>query len=530
MNRTSFLIYSTILGSTILGLSLSILAPTARAETVIHTVYAASALSRGGLQVEWKKGPEGWESGTSARHYEFVGECSTLLAHQQMFALREMAKRGVITEAQVKEYGELGLNLTPRQVSFFEHAFGRQTKATLWSVSGQDYEGRIRERILPWMLETKWKHLAAEVDRKKYPLLWEWGRAAQVDTGDINALLDFATQKAYREVKTLGGRIEDAYIMLHAISPAHTLSYLKRFPGTQFSKNSVRDGDSILMIPLTQILKIHSLEKSSRLIRDLKGIMDDVHFTDDRVVDLIESFREKLWFEADWKGVHGPSPFPIIIHDFSPWGVNSVLAKLKSAGIPKRRSEAAIDRLLAMPMTKRIRKAHRYIDASEPQGAGRLSFEANAIEVTGLDPSELAQDPLYLYRVLFSVATATMKQVREIMGVAKADDIWRQLIEFQTPIAIATRNSQISAAVRKLRPDSTRKWITDSADNAPKETRDALGDDWGSQTDVHFFTFGRLLQMVMEDPSLEPVFNSATSRLIRGEQQIHYNLMNPDLY
>ncbi len=447
-----------------------------------------------------------------------------------MFALREMAKRGILSEAQVMEYAELGSNLAPKQISFFEHSIGGHTEATLWSVSGQDYDGAVRARILPWMLEPKWKNLASEVDRKKYPFLWEWGRAAQVEEGDINTLLDFATQKAYREVKTLGGRIEDAYVMLHAISPAHTLSYLKRFPGTQFSKNAVRDGDSILMIPLAQILKTHSLEKSSPLIRELKSIIGDARFTDDIIVDLIESFRGTLWLEANWMGVNGPSPFPILIQDFSPWGVNSVHAQLRGAGISESRSKAAMERLLAMPLTKRLRQAKRYIDASEPKGAAILSAQAHAIEVTGLDPAQLAQDPQYLHRVLFGVAAATVTQARVVLGGASIKDIWHRLITTNAPIALATRNPEVSAAIRKLRPDSTKNWVTESADHAPQEFRDALGDDWGTTTDVHFFTFGRILQMTMEDPSLDAVFNSSHSRLIRGKHQTEYSLMDPDLY
>ncbi len=500
------------------------------ANTVVHTVYAASALSKGGLQLEWDETPGGWVSKNSLRHSDFRDGCNSLLSHQQMFALREMEKRGILTAAQVTDYSKLGNQLSPRQISFFEQIHDHREVASLWSISGQDYENGIKTRILPWMLEPKWKDLALQIDRKKYPFLWEWGRAAQVEAGDIDTLLNFATQKAYRELRSLGGDVKDAFITVHAISPAHTLSYLRRFPGTQFSKNAVRDGDSILLIPLSDILKVHTLSKSSALIRDLNSIIADQRFADNILVDLIESFRGTLWIEADWRGLKRSSPHPILIQDFSAWGVNSIHAQLRDSGIGEVKSKAAVERLLQMPLTKRLRKASRYIDATESKGAGILSHDRSAIEVSGLDPAQLLEDPFYVNRVLFSVAAATVTQARAIFPNTSIKDIWAKLITQNNPISIATRNPEISEAARRLRPDDTKKWVTDSVGDVPKEIRDALGDDWGTTTDVHFFSFGRILQLTMEDPRMDEVFRSSVDRLTRGQHQIDYNLIDPDLF
>lgn len=516
----------------ILAVALSAIVPLgATADTVVHTVYAAAALSQGGLQLEWESSPGGWKSANTLRHYDLrSGECSILLNHQQMFALQEMSRRGILSTTQVTEYAALGERISPRQISFFEQTHEGKTVATLWSISGQDYEGGLYTRILPWMMEKKWAALAKEIDRKKIPFLWEWGRAAQVTDGDIDSLISFATHKAVRELKALGGKVEDAAITIHAISPAHSLSYLKRFPGTQLSKNSVRDGDSILLIPLKDILKAHALSKNSALLGDLKRTLSDERFTDDILVGLVEAFRETLWRENEWKGLKKVSKAPLLIQDFSPWGVNSVHAMLRGSGVPETKSKAVIERLLEMPLTKRLRKGNRYFDATEAKGAAILSHENKAIEVTGLDPEQLSGDPFYLHRVLFSVAAQTVNQARKIAPTASIKEIWESLILRRTPIALATRNPEMARAIRALRPDQIKKWVTDAAPlDVPKEMVEALGDDWGTTTEVNFFTFGRILQMTMEDPRMDGIFNDSVDRMGRS-YQIEYSLMDPDLF
>ncbi|MBS1962931.1 MAG: hypothetical protein JST04_12000 [Bdellovibrionales bacterium] len=503
------------------------------AGTVTHTVYAASAFSDGGLQLRWNSTPDGWIPENSLTHHRLVDfDCTSLLEHQQMFALGAMVKRGVLTAEQAKMYAALGDKLPPRQVSFFELEEKGQQVGSLWSVGGQDLEaGKIQDRILPWMLEEKWKALAGEVDRTKYKYLWEWGRAAIEDGADIDTLLDFAVQKAYRDLKTFGGKVDDAYVMIHAISPAHTVSYLRRFPGTQFSKNALKDGDSVLMIPLSMVLKSHPLRRHSALLADLGKIVDDPRFTDDILVDLVDAFRGTLWTEADFQGTHFRSDHPLILQDFSVWGLNSVHAQLRAAGIPEAKSKAAIERLLQEPITKRLQRANYYVDATNKNGAQILCRDRGAVEVSGLDPKQLADDPKYLLRVLFGAAIGAVRKVQAISPQSSIRDVWQSLILRRSEIALTTRDPAMADAIRKLKPEYSKGFVSlPVPPGTPKEMAAALGDDWGTTTEAFFFPFGRILEMTMEDPTLDQVFNDAANRIIRGNFQRNYSFVNPELF
>lgn len=497
------------------------------------TRYSASSFSHGGTYLEWRKGERGWSAEKSLHTVDrSLVDCNSLLEVQQLYSLKKMTERGYLNEQQLKFYSSLGLAMIPEQISFFELKSKDKVLATMWSVSSQSERNPENAKILlPWMLEEKWKNEALRVAGTGLKYFWEWGRAAQESAKDIDELVQFAVMSSYRELRALQGDIHEAAVFIHAITPAHTLAYMRKF-GKEivFSKGDPTREDAILLIPLSRLMEQYPLRNVSSVVNRLR-IASGQEWPDGTYADLIDLFRTTLWSELTYRGIRSISAQPIVVQNFSLWGLNSIHSQLVHAGLSESRSKTMMEILLEQPYSKKISGLFHYIDVVEPKGVSSWSWDESAIEVSGLDPTQLSDDPDYLHRILFAVASIAISQVREVVGMnTPIKDIWFHLLQRKTKIVVVTRDEKMAEKIRELKPIEEKSWVTLPANDVPKMMRDRLGDDWGTTSKWLAFDFGRLLAMTLERPDLDAVFEESRGRLFMGKFWTRQKLADHDLY
>ena len=197
-----------------------------------------------------------------------------------------------------------------------------------------------------------------------------------------------------------------------------------------------------------------------------------------------------------------------------------------------RRGRPAVEMMRALLQaggTHKIQGTSRYVDAAESKGVSTISHQHGSLEISGLDPDQLKDDPIYLYRVLFMGAATLIDQARKIMGNAPIKDIWGVLLQHPVSVALVTRDEGLQELIKAMKPVAEEQ-MTSAPYNKSDLFACSLGDDWGTTSKVYFFDFMRIMRMTMEDESLSPVFEDAKNHVHFGRHfQIHRHA-DPDLY
>lgn len=121
-----------------------------------------------------------------------------------------------------------------------------------WLISGQ-----VDNRQYPLALEAE--KLVTPIDRSKFKFVFELGRAGQEKNYGFEETLRASLFFALNEVIVAGGRLEDAYIFVHAMDRNRAIVFKRKYRTKEFSRylDPARAEESVLMIPLLQALELY---------------------------------------------------------------------------------------------------------------------------------------------------------------------------------------------------------------------------------------------------------------------------------
>lgn len=166
---------------------------------------------------------------------------------------------------------------------------------------------------------TKNKFGWADLDRKKYPLVWEIGRAAQTKPEQMNALFTAAASIIAEEVVVnLQSRYEDAFIFCKALDEDRMRLF--RIIGFEPLAGACPKPETCVMVaPLTKLLKRFPVGKQSYRAHEIRNALKKNISLEDALNFLTRIqtyFRADLDFVLKERGYYQQSP--VVVHDFSP--------------------------------------------------------------------------------------------------------------------------------------------------------------------------------------------------------------------
>lgn len=428
-------------------------------------------------------------------------EAQSHLDQLQTFPLGKMKETGYLTDAQAKMFGALGGSLDTRQITFYE--VSREVKsveeleqyptdliasrfkttkgklrartAALWSVAGQIVErGGIVPVQLPWEKEEARKGQA--LDRTKYKYVWEWGRASQDISGEVDALTSASVGEIYNQLVELGGRIEDAYVMMHSFDKVNTRLYALDNPGTLYPANWKDQNDSLFLVPLSHLLKKHPPSRFSARVRGLIDASEGM-FSEIEALNFIAQTQHLRWREWDLKGTN-PQPEPIVVTDWS--HVTMLMLALRLETYPFK-SQEHFDRVLHFLLQAKHTLhspnfRQKYSRASNPEEAGEhLYRKLQAIEISNINPQVAKNDPYAVATILVSTYANIVSEIanslqvyRSLPPVQARKAAIALLMKYNVKFGITSLDAYVLMQCHRLFPVATDVYGPSRTDNDPE--------------------------------------------------------------
>lgn len=159
----------------------------------------------------------------------------------------------------------------------------------------------------------------ADLDRKKYPLVWEIGRAAQTKPEQMTALFTAAASIIAEEVETTyQSRNEDAFIFCKALDEDRMRLF--RLIGFEPLEGACPAPNNCVMVaPLAKLLKRFPIGKQSSRAKRIQNALNNKVDTS-TALNLLRRIQSNFRAELDVifkdRGYHQKSP--IVVHDLSP--------------------------------------------------------------------------------------------------------------------------------------------------------------------------------------------------------------------
>ena len=408
-----------------------------------------------------------------------ASKCEKLLKKQQ-FPLQAMVKGGKLTPEQAEAYALLAKDLKKDAIHFFEvlkevsrdgenlerlsisgRDFQAELHATLWSISGQN------QSKLPWMLEPKRRELGDRLDRQKYRFIWELGRWSQ-DIPDfsvpaVSAALSTMVQEYIANLGT--GNLDDAYVMIHSVTPVHTRYYDGTMGLKQYRLDGETDpGDCLYAVPIQVLLKMFPPSEHSERLGRIKRAFAGVDVSEQGLI-LIANWADRLlWEEFDFKSPNlGRSQHSVVFRDHSGLLFFKVKARIERLGIPDHLIDAVVKEATR---GLKLHSAHwnkgEYPDL--PQSIytfGKLVGQ-NAIEISNLDSSMAlaASGEEYLFQLLTHALVYNLVEVHSSREAVSAQSVapWAQaMIRDGVHFAISTFDERIAMRLDRLNPETREK-------------------------------------------------------------------------
>ncbi|HEX4924229.1 MAG TPA: hypothetical protein VFV50_09085, partial [Bdellovibrionales bacterium] len=362
---------------------------------------------------------------------------SNPMTDQQRFPMAIMAETGYLTPEQARDYSRLVFQLHENQVVFFEtqrevplswarreygdkfetrydqfsgRPYGETTvnvrTSSLWAVSGQVLDAKssmVRSVPLPWQLEPAKRELSDKYfDRRKYRIVFEWGRGAQEMSGENDPLRAMAAAANYHEVRALNGKLEDAYVMLHSLDAVNSQLYLQKHPGSLFPPGHKDMNDALFLVPLAEMLQKYP---PSSVSLKLKALIDASggKLTEAQAIELHNEFRDLHWMEMDLKVGSGRQPTPIVVNDYSrgrEYLFTKLLKRFGFTGDFNQKMKRYLDHLDLQHATW---NKGQYTDLTDRESMYRDMVARQAVDASNLSVREAQADSKYTLRVLFSL-------------------------------------------------------------------------------------------------------------------------------
>ncbi|RYZ71662.1 MAG: hypothetical protein EOP09_04360, partial [Proteobacteria bacterium] len=224
------------------------------------------------------------QSTIRAGSYSPEGQCSNLLQSNQSLAIREMVERGVVEASDVKTLEKSFVGLDVRQITFVLvksliqsaeplpvdgiYRLAREEIAPVqirkylntlegstlpipserqyWKTIGSSWlvAGQVSGRSFPLPLETTGISGFPGIDRQKFPLVYELGRAARVDDITLQNIFPFIAERVLWESIALGVEPDQITLFAHTVQDQHRRLYERYGARTQWTS---QDGKEALL-------------------------------------------------------------------------------------------------------------------------------------------------------------------------------------------------------------------------------------------------------------------------------------------
>ncbi len=294
------------------------------------------------------------------------------------------------------------------------------------------------------MKKTKFGY--ADLDRKKYPLTWEIGRAAQTKPEQMTALFTAAAAVIAEEVEvTMQSRFDDAFVFCKALDEDRMRLF--RMIGFEPLEGACPKPDSCVMVaPLTKLLKRFPVGKQSGYAKQIREALNNKLDTNEalNILRRIQVyFRAELDLILKDRGYHQKSP--IVVHDFS----RNYLTLLRIFG--ERFGELNTDD--AIKFARRFAKIRgdfgdkRHVVEDIPVDIFMDEFtHRNVVRITNLDAGLVGRDSEYLPTVLVGVRNYLAERYDELL----VNDPHTIAERLDTKIAIQTWSWRTASEAHKL--------------------------------------------------------------------------------
>ena len=413
-----------------------------------------------------------------------------ILDRLQRFTFRKYQERGYRTKEQIRELESLGTTLDPRQVKFYRAIrpgtreeidavypselqdsryndldFSRlyddpkrdNITAALMSVAGQviDKDG-IHFKRLPWEIDDPLKR--PHLDRSKMKFVWEWGRAAQDKPEEINPLSAASTAEIYRELMALGGRVEDAYVVMHSLEKANTRLYALDNPGSIYPADWKDQSDCLFVVPLARLLEKHAPSTFSGRAKQLI-VASGKKLTESDALDFLMTLQQSRWKEMDLVGqLHQEEP--VLIADWSKASILEIWIRAQALHPTDVELDAVMKVLTSIsPRSKTVNLDQKYKNSVEVQLAAFRYAHHGAIEISNLDPLIAQRDPLFVMKAVHEVYMHTLgrlsKLIEIVHGVSSQQanvEALRLMIQYNVKFGVSTAAPNIQAQCDALAP------------------------------------------------------------------------------
>lgn len=429
-----------------------------------------------------------FSSKTQIHTIKHDSKTSSYLDDLQKFPLGKMTETGYLTPQQAKMFGALGSSLDARQITFYEASREASSKeeldqyptdllgsrletrkgkliartASLWSVSGQ-VVGRdgTKPVHLPWEKEEARKGQA--LDREKYRYVWEWGRASQDISGEVDALTSASVGDIYTQLVELGGRVEDAYVMMHSFDKVNTRLYSLDNPGTLYPADWKDQNDSLFLVPLTHLMKKHPPSRFSARVKGLidvsKGMLTEIE-----AVNLMAQTQHLRWREWDLEGPN-PQAEPIVVTDWSHATMMMIALRLET--YPFKTHEdfgRVLEYLMRMKGTLHSPNFDKkYVSVANPEETGPHFYrKLGAIEISNINPSVARKDPhavatllVHTYANIVTEVAMNLRAFRHLAHDQSMEEAMALLQKYDVKLGITSLDAFVLMQVHRLGPIAT---------------------------------------------------------------------------
>lgn len=489
----------------------------------------------------------------------------SILAEMQDFSLGKMIETNYITADQAEMFRNLGTGLQTAQINFLEVVHSATPEeiqqfyprfpekrvgsevnynsnavpiktAAMWTVGGQvaGENGQVRRLPLPWEKEDARK--GQSLDRTKHKFVWEWGRAAQDVPGEISSLLSTAALLNYLELRALGGRIEEGYVMVHSFDKVNTRYYSRLFPNTIYPKGWTNMDDVLFLVPLKDAIKKFRPQDVSdqvaKLVQLANGKIDDL-----KAIDLLIDNKLLRWNELDYQTPRIHQQTPIILQDLSLGRIFVLSKMLELAGLNKEEMEQVMFFLVKIsPLLHSSNFNDKYQFAADSLLTGYEYHRRKGVEISNLDPNIARYEKTYVQSVLMSAATHYLHQLvfwlqkthqfpleEAFKNAAKLMEQWKM------PFGVTTSFPEVEKQLQLLNPIAVipmAKTQTDVTFN-PNDEIVKMRPYYFRDSKIYLFDYSQLQQMVRSHPDL---YRQVGEGLQPGVWRSQYLLSQPDLF
>lgn len=486
-----------------------------------------------------------------------------MLGEQQDFSLNKMVETGYITAAEAEYFRNLGLNLQPNQVYFWEvyrqatleelssnygdyrfrsisggvdsssdHLWPAKT-AAMWNVAGQVWDyGKLHAPVkLPWELEEARKEFS--LDRNKYKFVFEWGRAAQDLAGDIEHIYAANTLLSLVQVLAYKGSIDDAYVMVHSFDKVNTRLYSRMHPDTLYPPGWKNLDDALFLVPLAEAIKKYPIERASERVRKVmelsEGQLTSVQALDLIIKDVLHRKSEMHFFSAA-----GEQRAPVVLTDSSPWLAFATHGAVRNYGLTPEQAQRIYEYFAKQPPPgATFNYLEKYQNAADSEMSRYEYAQRNAIEISNLDPALAQKDPHYVLRALCSALfhkMSTLALMIHNLDGRSAQDAYQEAARImraqQVQIGITTHAPVILRQARELGPlESVPLLGTIVEGSVPQSFI-----DWQPyifrDAEMNFFSVEQIMNFGVENPEL---YKLMVGHLHYGSWTSQYLMSLPDI-